>query len=121
MLHFGPCRRHDLFLVCAHCSEPDDDRAIESRLGVIIWAGVNRVPDLRQHPVGVNMSDEKRPSFSRSLCCKTVTIDEADAGINRVNFEACPDFVEKRNRRKNDALDFCMCPEKFDGALEDKW
>ena len=74
--------------------------------------------DVGQHPVGVGVRHEQRPSFAGGCGGELVAVDEADPGFDRVDAEPGPGDVEERQRGKQlefDVVGFAQVPHR---ALE---
>ena len=96
-VEFGPRRVDDPLVGRAE--------RLEDRDRFVAGGALDGQLDLRQHPVRVGVGDEQRTAFAGRGRGEFVTVDEADAGLDRVDAEPGPGHVEERHRRQHVELD----------------
>ena len=88
------------------CSSPDG--ALDGEL------------DVAEHPVGVGVGDEQGTGEAGGRGGELVAVDQADAGLDRVDPECGPGDVEERQRREDVDVDALVGAQTPHRALEDE-
>ena len=109
-IEVGPRHLHDLFVGSAE--------GVQDRDGLVAARLVDGQLDVGQHPVGVRVRYEQRATFAGGGCGELVAVDEADAGVDRIDPEARPGDVEERHRREDDQVDVVVLAQVPHGAFE---
>ncbi len=114
-IEFGPRGVDDAFVGRAE--------RLQDRDGFVAGGAVDRELDVRQHPVGVRVGDEQRAAFAGRRGGEVVTVDEADARLDRIDAEPGVGDVEERHRGQDLELDVrravgASFPQVAHGAFE---
>ena len=81
-------------------------------------ADLDRQLDVAEHPVGVGVGDEHRPSVAGGSRDELVTVDQSHPGLDRVDARAGEGDVEERHRREHAALDALVVAQALHRAFE---
>ena len=111
-IEVGPRRLDDAFVGGAE--------ALQDRHRFAAVGPLDRQLDVREHPVGMGVGDQQRTVLTAGGAGELVPVDEAHAGLDRIDAEARPGDVEERQRRQHVAPDPLVGSEQRHRAFEDE-
>ena len=91
---------------------------VQDRDGFVADGFVDGELDVGEHPVGVGVRHEQGTALAGGVGGESVAVDEADAGVDRIDTQASPGHVEERHRRQHDEFDVVGLAEVLHGAFE---
>ena len=111
-VEIGPGRADDVLV--------GGTEALEDRDRLAAVRPLDSELDVREHPVGMGVGDQQWTVRTTGGTGELVSVDEANADLDRVDSEACPGEVEKRQRRQHVAADARIGAEQLNRTFEDE-